>query len=227
MFWLFDPEACGILAPGAGMESAPHCIERWSLYHWAAREVPSCIFFTSSYSLPQDNGDIRSLDCLQMLHTKIWSIIMGCWKTCLWEKYHQSLSRLSSSFRAQKNLLENLSNMLTPMPDSSFSHHNLIWKIGNGILRLCFLAVTCGGPRTTLNDPPTYLESVCAQKSQSFFPTSCGQVCGMRYEGVWPQGDWPICQRGSSGRCSSRHFIPTWWHKGRSSHRLRCLCQVR
>ena len=37
--------ACGNLAPQPGTEPAPPCIERQSLNHWTAREVPSLNFF--------------------------------------------------------------------------------------------------------------------------------------------------------------------------------------
>ena len=39
MFWFFDCEACGILAPNQGSNHTS-CIGRQSLNHWTTREVP-------------------------------------------------------------------------------------------------------------------------------------------------------------------------------------------
>ena len=40
MFWFFGPKACGILATPTRSRTLTVCIERRSLDHWTAREVP-------------------------------------------------------------------------------------------------------------------------------------------------------------------------------------------
>ena len=50
MFWSFGPEACGILAPGPGIEPSPPAVEAQSLNHWTAREVPGAYFFMEEKS---------------------------------------------------------------------------------------------------------------------------------------------------------------------------------
>ena len=39
MFWFFDPEACGILAPWPRIKPTPPAFERWSLNHWTPQGV--------------------------------------------------------------------------------------------------------------------------------------------------------------------------------------------
>ena len=45
MSWLFDSEACGILASPSRITPSPPCVGRRSLNHWTTREVPQVLLW--------------------------------------------------------------------------------------------------------------------------------------------------------------------------------------
>lgn len=49
-FWLHHA-ACGLLAPGPGIESVPPTLEARGINHWTAREVPVVTSFKSQENL--------------------------------------------------------------------------------------------------------------------------------------------------------------------------------
>ena len=66
MFWFFDCEACGILAPNQG-SNCTYCIGRQSLNHWTTTEVPDNAFLKSE----------GAPDCAVMSQAVFWEWVVG------------------------------------------------------------------------------------------------------------------------------------------------------
>lgn len=169
----------------------------WSIHKGTHSNQTSFIY---NYPLHQgSNGiDTGSLDCLQKCFTqKIWSIIMGSWKTCLWAKYHQGLSQLSPNFRIQKNPLGSVLDADDPLPDSDFPHEFWLGRCKVGDLAILYSQQSLSDTRGPPFQICQLILKVCMTKKSIFSPTSPCQASLVRSEESWLQSTWPVCQRES------------------------------
>ena len=78
IFWFFNHEACGILAPGMRDRLCISCIVRWSLNHWTIRDILSSQFYeySMSYSAGYPGGSVikNLLPIQEPQETWVWSL---------------------------------------------------------------------------------------------------------------------------------------------------------
>ena len=110
MFWVFGPQACGILVPLPGIEPALPALEgevsttgRRSLNHWTATEVTAILFWIKLLmiklflaKLPRGNIFLPSSESLSVTQVlKVHSLGPGYFQSVSWKRALTSASSLA------------------------------------------------------------------------------------------------------------------------------------
>ena len=104
MFWIFDLEACEILAPWPGIEPTSPAIGRWNLNHWTAREGPLLTLKAPKWKT--EGGKRVLMFCTHGLRSRKGPFYEGA--ACLWQLSRAMLIYRRRSCDLHENELEHI-----------------------------------------------------------------------------------------------------------------------